>query len=276
MIAGGKVSLNEMILETENGDVEPGHVRDLTNDSAQWRAAVYARLGATQKAAAEIQMQLLQEFAEMNRRMKRMEDRMRTMMANAQARDTRPVATTRKRKRSETREVDPSQGQDSVTATRTGTEPATRTEIGASQGQDSAATKRRKTETPKVYPSDLPPKPAILSKNPKYLSILWEEWMNGIDGALPAKKFNPSQRGRNKALYSQRKVFWDCVERQIDAGTTATDAIAQIDRIYPGPLSVKLKALRDDERKGGHQQLNPFTVDPKKRGRRGQLLVKPH
>ena len=59
-------------------------------------------------------------------------------------------------------------------------------------------------------------RPATLSPRPKLLAQLWDEWINGIGGRLPAKEFTAEQRGKCRAVFSQRKVFWDCMERQID------------------------------------------------------------
>jgi hypothetical protein len=229
---GGAVSLDEMIVENHednggNDDVEPARARELTRDSLQWRATVYARLGTTQRTTAEIQVQVLHEFAEMSRRLRLIEQHLRTM-AYEPARRIRNPAVVATRRGTEVREGDTRQGQDT--------------------------------------------RPSTLCRNPKVLSVLWDEWVNGIGGSLPAKDFTPEQRGKCKAIYSQRKVFWDCMERQIDAGSTAASAIAKIEKLYPGPVSVKLKALRTDERRGGHNRLNPFPVDPNRRGRRGQLL----
>ena len=41
-------------------------------------------------------------------------------------------------------------------------------------------------------------RPATLSPRPKLLLVLWDEWMNGIGGRLPAKDFSPCQQGKCK------------------------------------------------------------------------------
>ena len=94
---------------------------------------------------------------------------------------------------------------------------------------------------------------AILCSKPKMFSILWDEYQNGIGGRLPAKDFTRQQRGGCKAVYSARKIFWDCMERLIDNGLTVQSALARINSVYhDGPITQKLIALRKDERKGGH------------------------
>ena len=109
---------------------------------------------------------------------------------------------------------------------------------------------------------------AILCSKPKMFSILWDEYQNGIGGRLPAKDFTRQQRGGCKAVYSARKIFWDCMERLIDNGLTVQSALARINSVYhDGPITQKLIALRKDERKGGHNQLCPISVD-RTRGRR--------
>ena len=56
---GGTVNLDEMIDTPEQGNGGP---RDITRESAQWRAAVFARLGTTARISTEIQQLALQEF----------------------------------------------------------------------------------------------------------------------------------------------------------------------------------------------------------------------
>ena len=112
---------------------------------------------------------------------------------------------------------------------------------------------------------------AILCSKPKMFSILWDEYQNGIGGRLPAKEFTRQQRGGCKAVYSARKTFWDCMERLIDNGLTVQSALARINTVYhDGSITQKLIALRKDERKGGHNQLCPFSVDRTSGRRRTQ------
>jgi hypothetical protein len=53
---------------------------------------------------------------------------------------------------------------------------------------------------------------AELSKTPKTLNGLWTEYHYGIGGLKPAKDFTPSERGRCKKTYSQRKAVWDSID----------------------------------------------------------------
>ncbi len=101
--------------------------------------------------------------------------------------------------------------------------------------------------------------PATLSKGPENLSILWNEYQNGLDGAKPAKDFTASERGgRNKANYCRRKPFWKCMNRLVSAGNDPAESIRRIHEVY-GWLSVTniLKAMRPDEKEGqnGHHRL---------------------
>lgn len=102
-------------------------------------------------------------------------------------------------------------------------------------------------------------KPATLSDRPKLLSQLWNEWIKGIDGRLPAKEFTAQQRGEQKIkhLFCHRKPFWLCVERLIDNGFTSAEAVSKIDDLYKGSVTNKLKELKKHEKKGGHYQLCP-------------------
>ena len=212
--------MDEMVInEDEGGGLGGLQARDITRESAQWRAAVYARLGSTSKTTTEIQIHQVQEFAEMKRKIRRLEEQIRSL-AYAPARNSTPTTT----RGTEIRAGCPDQGQDT--------------------------------------------RPATLSQKPKLLAILWDEYINGVGGRLPAKQFSRQQRGTCKAVYSQRKVFWDCMERQIDSGATVQTALNRINGIYKGTITQILDTLRTDERKGGHNQLCPFSVDRCRRRRR--------
>jgi len=79
-----------------------------------------------------------------------------------------------------------------------------------------------------------------LSKTPKTLFILWQEWEVGITGRKPARIFTRAERGRTKFIYYRRKVFWDTVAGLVRAGYTAHAAINQIYEAY-GPENMLLK-----------------------------------
>lgn len=50
---------------------------------------------------------------------------------------------------------------------------------------------------------------ATLSRNPRTLFILWQEFEFGIGGRKPAKDFTAIERGRSKYAYHRRKVVWE-------------------------------------------------------------------
>jgi hypothetical protein len=110
-------------------------------------------------------------------------------------------------------------------------------------------------------------RPATLCRNPKTLSILWEEFLNGIGGRLPAQQFTREQRGvlSVRANYCNRKGFWDCMQRLVDKGYTEQAALARISRVYAGSITQKLKAIRKDERNGGHPQCEPILTRRRRR-----------
>jgi len=168
-----------------------------------------------------IHTQCIQNFSEMKKRMRQLERQIRVLTK---------ASTPSTKRGTEIRIGTPDPGQD------------TRRAIGTPhQGQDT----RR----------------AILCSKPKLLSILWDEYQNGVGGRLPAKEFTRQQRGVCKAVYSSRKTFWDCMERLMDNGLTVNSALARINDIYKGSITQKLIALRIDERKGGHNQLCPVRVE---------------
>ena len=89
-------------------------------------------------------------------------------------------------------------------------------------------------------------KPATLCDRPQYLSVLWDEWIKGVDGRLAAKHFSSKQRRDEKVkhLFCHRKPFWKCMERLIDNGYTAPEALSLIEELYPGSMTQKLKTIK--------------------------------
>jgi hypothetical protein len=73
-----------------------------------------------------------------------------------------------------------------------------------------------------------------LCPNPRTLNILWEEYVNGIDGRKAACLFTSQERGGVKHKYYRRKVIWDCISALVRAGLTAQVAIDRIYDVY-GP-----------------------------------------
>ena len=113
----GVVSLVEMIVNEEDGG-DRIRARDITTDSRQWRAHVFARLGYTAKTTTEIQTLQRSEFAEMKNRIRRLEDRIRVLQnAPAMVIVRRRFDPTITRRGVEIREGNPDQGQDTRPAT---------------------------------------------------------------------------------------------------------------------------------------------------------------
>ena len=111
-----------------------------------------------------------------------------------------------------------------------------------------------------VRPGVPPPtKPALLSRNPRTLSLLWDEWQVGLNGHKPASQFTDSERGgENKNRYTFRKPFWRCMCRLIRNGLDKATAIQRIEQTY-GVMSLTktLRAMRQHEgpNKDGHHAL---------------------
>ena len=97
-----------------------------------------------------------------------------------------------------------------------------------------------------------PPVPK-LSKAPKDLYLLWNEWTHRLNGSPPAKNFTMLQRGANKVAFCRRKPFWDVVSRLVREGV---DAFVAIDRVYNTygrnrSVSSILKSMRNDAKLPG-------------------------
>jgi hypothetical protein len=97
-----------------------------------------------------------------------------------------------------------------------------------------------------------------LSKTPKTLFVLWQEWEVGIGGRKPAKLFTRVERGRVKFIYCRRKILWETVAMLVRAGYTAHTAI---ERIYEASgqderVTYILMHMIQDHRTGGHSLLH--------------------
>ena len=57
-----------------------------------------------------------------------------------------------------------------------------------------------------------------LSKAPKTLFVLWQEFEVGIGGRKAARLFTRVERGRVKVHYCRRQVVWDTVAALVRAG----------------------------------------------------------
>ena len=74
---GGTVNLDEMIaLPNEAGNGGP---RDITQESANWRAAVYGRLGVTATKTTSIEVQQLREFGLLKAELEKVKIQLRTL-----------------------------------------------------------------------------------------------------------------------------------------------------------------------------------------------------
>jgi FtsZ-binding cell division protein ZapB len=104
---------------------------------------------------------------------------------------------------------------------------------------------------------------ATLSKHPKNLYKLWEEYEFGMEGRKAARKFNLRERGKNKYKYHRRKVVWDRIEEKIRQGHTYHTAIDSLYEQYGRDLSVtaiinKMRKERMEQNVGGRQQTLGF------------------
>ena len=98
---------------------------------------------------------------------------------------------------------------------------------------------------------------ATLSKSPRTLAVLWQEYEFGIDGRKPAKYFTFAERGKVKHGYTRRKLVWDTISALVGAGHTASNAIAMIYDVYGASSSVTkiIVMMRRDKTSGGHPRL---------------------
>jgi hypothetical protein len=98
---------------------------------------------------------------------------------------------------------------------------------------------------------------ARLSRNPKTLYVLWEEYTVGLGGFKAARLFTTAERGRSKFTYCRRKHVWDNISELIRAGYTSETAIDKIYKAYGEslPMTKIILAMMQDRKNGGHPNL---------------------
>lgn len=91
-----------------------------------------------------------------------------------------------------------------------------------------------------------------LSRMPKSLYLLWDEYETGLGDNKAAKDFTENERGAVKYTYYRRKVFWEVVERLMRRGHTSRVAVDMIRAAYGVSKSVTavINLMRDDRTRG--------------------------
>ena len=72
------------------------------------------------------------------------------------------------------------------------------------------------------------PTTVTLSRNPRTLFVLWQEYQFGIGGCKAAREFSSAERGEVKHKYHRRKVVWDKIDAMIRGGYTSNAAIDEL------------------------------------------------
>ena len=93
----------------------------------------------------------------------------------------------------------------------------------------------------------------MLSKGPKTIHDLWQEFQHGIGGNLPAKQFNYRERGKCKGHYSRRNLVWTVIKDLVVAGIDADVACDRIYQAYGHNKSVTyiISKMYEDKRNAG-------------------------
>jgi hypothetical protein len=101
-------------------------------------------------------------------------------------------------------------------------------------------------------PTTAPVLLGILSKAPKVVHDLWQEYVFGGAGRKPAKDFTPSERGACKHIYTLRKPLWEKVSELVRHGIVATVACDLVYEAYGRNLPVTkiLRLMKRDRRTG--------------------------
>jgi hypothetical protein len=110
----------------------------------------------------------------------------------------------------------------------------------ARQDQRQAAN-RRQAQQEEELPADGPGS-ATLSKTPRTLMELWNEWQFGINGRKPAKDWTARERGNTtggiKQKYYRRKAVWEILARLVNQGYSPQGACHRIRQCYGRNQSV--------------------------------------
>ena len=101
---------------------------------------------------------------------------------------------------------------------------------------------------------------ATLTRAPRTLYELWDEYMSGMGGRKPARLFTREERGRVKYKYCRRKIVWDCVATLVNAGLTSDVACDRIYAVYGVNTTVTqiINQMKNDKNQGiVHPSLHP-------------------
>ena len=98
---------------------------------------------------------------------------------------------------------------------------------------------------------------AVLSKCPRTLHTLWNEYEFGLGNRKAAKNFTAVERGRVKYIYHRRKVVWHKVAEMVRSGWSAHDACNRLYEVYGHNSTVTqiINRMRTDRKNGGHPEL---------------------
>ena len=101
-----------------------------------------------------------------------------------------------------------------------------------------------------------------LTRNPRSIHELWDEWQFGIGNRIPAKDFTSRDRGNCKYTFHRRKVVWDKVSEMVRSGWNAVEACHRIYTVYGRSSSVTqiINAMRKDRKTGGHPGLRTLDI----------------
>ena len=101
-----------------------------------------------------------------------------------------------------------------------------------------------------------------LTRNPRSIHELWDEWQFGIGNRIPAKDFTSRDRGNCKYTFHRRKVVWDKVSEMVRSGWNAVEACHRIYTVYGRSSSVTqiINAMRKDRKTGRHPGLRTLDI----------------
>jgi hypothetical protein len=75
-------------------------------------------------------------------------------------------------------------------------------------------------------------RPAVLSKAPANLHVMWTEYIDGINGNKPAGSFTAAERGTCKSTYCRRNHFWKAILAVTNRGHSVEHALALLKEAY--------------------------------------------
>ena len=102
-----------------------------------------------------------------------------------------------------------------------------------------------------------------LTRNPRNIHELWDEWQFGIGNRRATKDFDDKDRGRCKYTFHRRKVAWDKISEMVRSGWNSAEACNRIYTVYGRRSSITtiINVMRKDRKTCVHPALRSLNIE---------------